>query len=90
MDNSPESIIVDGKPKLEAYIKYREDRDKAILECFKTSGRALSKPELYDAIYGGRGLTGPLQDAAMRNLDLHLEKLVKEGHLARNEQNYKL
>jgi hypothetical protein len=27
LDNEPQSIIVEGKPKLEAYIKYREDRD---------------------------------------------------------------
>jgi hypothetical protein len=30
-DMHPDSILVDGKSKLEAYIKYREDRDKSIL-----------------------------------------------------------
>ena len=30
-DMHPDSILVEGKSKLEAYIKYREDRDKSIL-----------------------------------------------------------
>lgn len=34
LDNEPNSIVVDGKIKLEAYIKYREDRDKSIIACF--------------------------------------------------------
>lgn len=34
LDNEPHSILVDGKIKLEAYIKYREDRDKSIIACF--------------------------------------------------------
>ena len=33
-DLNPQSIIVDGKTKLEDYIKYREDRDKAIVAAF--------------------------------------------------------
>lgn len=31
IDNNLDSIIVNGKEKLEDYIKYREDRDKAIM-----------------------------------------------------------
>lgn len=35
LDNHVESICVEGKPKLEQYIKYREDRDKTILQVLK-------------------------------------------------------
>jgi hypothetical protein len=35
VDEDPHSILVEGKPKLEAYIKYREERDAAIMKCFK-------------------------------------------------------
>jgi len=34
IDMKSESVIVKGREKLEAYIKYREDRDKAIISCF--------------------------------------------------------
>lgn len=34
MDIDPNSLIVSGKEKIEAYIQYREDRDKTIKSCF--------------------------------------------------------
>ncbi len=74
-DLSPQSIIVDGKSKLEDYIKYREDRDKAIVAAFKQD-ESLSLEELYDVIYGMRNLQGPIKMAAFNNLKLHLDKLV--------------
>ena len=42
IDMQRESIIVKGREKLEEYIKYREDRDKAIISCF-TSDESLSE-----------------------------------------------
>lgn len=42
VDEEPCSILVEGKPKLEAYIKYREDRDQAIISCFTDSSLELS------------------------------------------------
>ena len=33
-DLRPESIIVEGKPKLEAYIKYREERELVLRDYF--------------------------------------------------------
>ena len=69
--------MVAGKEKLEAYIKYREDRDKAILLCFQKRDE-LTREELFDMIYGGRGLTGDLVVAARNNLDLHLAKLIHD------------
>jgi hypothetical protein len=32
---------------------------------------------MYDFIYGARGLEGRIKEAAIRNLELHLERLVK-------------
>jgi hypothetical protein len=82
-DLNPASIVVDGKPKLEDYIKYREDRDKAIIDCF-VGHKDLTMDQLYEAIYGSRGLEGRIKEAALRNLDLHLGKLIKEGMLSVN------
>eukprot|EP00347_Sterkiella_histriomuscorum_P013976 403362637 len=76
IDMNLDSVIVNGKDKLEEYIKYREDRDKAILSCFQ-DGDKITKDELYSVIYGPRNLLGGLQIAAMNNLELHLNGLVK-------------
>ena len=46
VDMNPDSIVVNGKEKLEAYIQYREERDKAIIDCFKNQ-ESLTKEELY-------------------------------------------
>ena len=67
MDLNPDSIIFDGKSKLEAYITYREDRDKAIVNCLREHP-GINKDELYEYIYGSRGLTGLLKNAAESNL----------------------
>ena len=75
-DLNPQSIIVDGKTKLEDYIKYREDRDKAIVATFKPDDASLSFEQLYEVIYGPRNLQGPIKEAAYNNLKLHLDKLV--------------
>ena len=56
VDNHVNSIIVEGKSKLEDYIKYREDRDKAIVACFPESMASHSLDNLYELIYGERGL----------------------------------
>ena len=76
-DLDPLSIIVDGKPKLEDYIKYREDRDKAIVAAF-VPDVPLSFEKLYEVIYGSRNLQGPIREAALNNLRLHLDKLLSE------------
>ncbi len=75
-DLNTHSIIVDGKTKLEDYIKYREDRDKAIVAAFKPDEALLSFEQLYEVIYGPRNLQGPIKEAAYNNLKLHLDKLV--------------
>lgn len=77
-DMTDECVIVSGKQKLEDYIKYREDRDKAIIACFSDPLDKLTKQELYDVIYGSRNLVGGLKVAAMNNLELHLGNLVKK------------
>jgi hypothetical protein len=87
-DLNPSSIIVDGKPKLEDYIKYREDRDKAIIACFKSGETPLNQNQLYDMINGSRNLQGPIKEAAFNNLRLHLDKLIKEGHLVLDENSH--
>ena len=87
-DLDPASIVVDGKPKLEDYIKYREDRDKAIVQFFQNH-KELTKDQLYDAIYGSRKLEGMIRLAAIKNLELHLDKLVKDGILRVNHEDFK-
>jgi glyoxylase-like metal-dependent hydrolase (beta-lactamase superfamily II) len=42
LDNAPESIVVAGREKLEAYIKYREDRDAVIVKTLTDSVKKLS------------------------------------------------
>lgn len=79
IDMNPESIIVHGKEKLEAYINYREERDRAIVQCFSAANpkadQGLSIDFLYELIYGPRNLPSALKGAAMNNLELHLAKL---------------
>lgn len=87
-DLDPASIVVDGKPKLEDYIKYREDRDQAIVQCFHAH-KELTKDQLYEAIYGSRNLEGRIREAAMRNLELHLDKLIKEDTIRVNLDDLK-
>ena len=87
-DLDPASIVVDGKPKLEDYIKYREDRDQAIVQCFH-SHKELTKDQLYEAIYGSRNLEGRIREVAMRNLELHLDKLIKEDTIRVNLEDFK-
>jgi hypothetical protein len=38
-------------------------------------------------IYGSRNLQGPIREAAINNLRLHLDKLIKEGHLIVDEKS---
>ena len=37
VDMNPESIVVHGRDKLEAYIRYREEREQAIVKCFDSA-----------------------------------------------------
>jgi glyoxylase-like metal-dependent hydrolase (beta-lactamase superfamily II) len=74
-----EHVMVPAKPKLAAYIKYREDRLKQIMDAL--DGRQLSRAELYECLYGDKGLQGQLIIMANRNLDLQLGKLMTDGQI---------
>lgn len=76
-----EHIIVDAKTKLSAYITYRESRLAELVGCFQPSTK-VARTELFDRLYGSRGLNETLTIAAYRNLDLQIDKLVKDGTIA--------
>ena len=62
-----EDLVVPAKEKLEAYIEYRESRLKQLQAAIE--GGAKSKDEMYDSLYGDRGLTGKIRDMAWNNLE---------------------
>lgn len=72
-----QNILVSAPAKLKAYIEYREDRLKQMLQAFNSG--ATTRQQLYDRLYGDRDLTGQLQAMAYHNLDLQIKKLVKDG-----------
>jgi len=56
-DTEPDSVLMPAAPKIEAYIKYREDRDEAIVKALNDQpGKKATKEKLYDIIYGPRNL----------------------------------
>ena len=65
-----EDLVVPAKEKLEAYIEYRESRLKQLQAAIE--GGAKSKDEMYEALYGDRGLTGKIRDMAWNNLEQQL------------------
>jgi hypothetical protein len=65
-----DQIIVDARSKLKDYIDYRESRLAELLACFKPGQDTRTRAQLYDVLYGSRGLNENLKLAAMNNLDL--------------------
>ena len=92
--DSPSFIMVEGPPKIEAYIAYREKQMLKILESFAPqpgeSNEAAflprSQAQLYEVIYGARNLSDGLKLAAFANLYQQTEKLRNDGLLAYDEE----
>src|SRR5947209_951042 len=85
VDLQPSNVIVEGKQKLEEYIQYREEREHHIKEVVKKRG-TVTREELYQDIYGQRNLTDGLRMAAYHNLDLNIEKLIKDGFMSEERE----
>ena len=58
-----------GRPKLDAYIEYRETRLNSLLTLIQSSPKGLDREALYEAMYGSRNLEGPIRYMAYNNLD---------------------
>jgi len=52
-----------------------------VVAIFEEKDGYVSKEELYEKIYGDRNLEGALVFAAYRNLELQIQKLIKDGYI---------
>jgi hypothetical protein len=77
----PEHIVVDAAKKIQAYITYREERERFIYNTIQLeSHKILTRYDLFDIIYQNEDLSDPLRfKLAERSYLSHLEKLIKEG-----------
>ena len=64
-----DQVMVPAKEKIQAYLNYREERLEQLLNAVK-SKTISSREELYNQLYGEKDLSGSLEIAAYRNLDL--------------------
>jgi hypothetical protein len=61
---------VEGKRKLEEYVKYREERLEMVVKVVgEGGGQGTGKEEIYEEVYGERKLQGNLVIAAKINLE---------------------
>jgi hypothetical protein len=61
---------VEGKRKLEEYVKYREERLEMVVKVVgERGGQGTGKEEIYEEVYGERKLQGNLVIAAKINLE---------------------
>ena len=81
--------MVEGKPKINAYIKYREVRLVEMLDAFTSTGGeecvTKTREELYSKLYGNKGLTGMIQMSAYYNLDQQIKYLIEKGLMKEEE-----
>ena len=73
--DDPTLVMMEGQKKLNEYIKYRVDRlmqleKLAEAKCAESHNGLISRDELYEGLYGDRGLEGPIRLVAYNNLDL--------------------
>ncbi|XP_075245868.1 endoribonuclease LACTB2-like [Convolutriloba macropyga] len=81
-------VVENGAAKVEEYIQHRMKRENQILECLKKE--PMSTDELLASVYAG--LNDKLKPLALKNIDVHLEKLIDENIvevLSRTEQPLK-
>ena len=91
--NEPDPVILDGPQKLEAYIKYREDRLEQLIQLVKKLGSDLdfvSRDDLYEGLYGERNLEGKIKEMAYNNLDQQIDYFIKKEQIQKvDDQLYR-
>ncbi|KAK8769080.1 hypothetical protein V5799_014456 [Amblyomma americanum] len=71
-------VISNPEPKIREYIEHRLQREKQIIECLSnTSAEHMSAMDIVKEVY--KGTPEHLHAAAARNVEHHLEKLIKDG-----------
>ena len=76
-------VIVDGRAKIQEYIKHRQQREDEVLELLRDAGEPRTARDLVKVIY--KDVPENLHDAAERGMVQILEKLLKEGKVKRTE-----
>ena len=79
VDVGEEHIIMEAKTKIENYIKVRLEREQEIIDAISSKPDGSSKADVYEIVYGKRNLTENLKQSALNLIDLHADKLIKEG-----------
>lgn len=89
----PPSIIIyfltysqDPVPKIQFYINHRNQREKQILDVLiQNKGRNFTEMDLVEVIY--KDTPSNLWKAAAYNVNHHLKKLVKDGHIVESQRD---
>ncbi|MGH7831091.1 MAG: MBL fold metallo-hydrolase, partial [Candidatus Binatia bacterium] len=76
--------IQDPYGKIKEYIEHRLMREEQVLQSLREGLRTI--PEIAARIYAD--LAAPLQSMAQLSVEAHLIKLMKEGRVSRERQNY--
>lgn len=77
-------VIVDGRAKIEEYIKHRQQREEEGLKLLREAGTPRTARDLVKIIY--KDYPPNLYDAAERGVVQILEKLLKEGKVEKTEE----
>ena len=70
---------MEARPKIDAYIKVRLEREQEIINAVASKSDGCWKSNVFEVVYGPRNLTEPLKIKALELIDLHLDKLIKDG-----------
>ena len=82
-----ENIIVDAAPKIDAYIKYRLDKEEYIFSLIKDHP-SISKDDLKELLNNGKDLSDPLRKAlCLTTFNSHIRKLLNEGRVILTPRN---
>ena len=78
-------MVEDGAAKIKEYINHRMKREHQIVDCVKTGPKTLE--EILETVYVG--LDQKLKLLALKNIEVHLQKLVNE-HVVISESDNNL
>ena len=78
-------MVEDGAAKIKEYINHRMKREHHIVDCLKTGPKTLE--EILETVYVG--LDQKLKLLALKNIEVHLQKLVNE-HVVISESDNNL
>ncbi|CAD7090971.1 unnamed protein product [Hermetia illucens] len=80
------NIIEDPVPKIQFYINHRNQREKQILDVLiQNKGKNFTEMDLVEVIY--KDTPSNLWKAAAYNVNHHLKKLVKDGHIVESQRD---